>query len=141
MFLSTVSWNNCVVGKCLCKRFKKTWTISVLTFIEYGGLNQINLRLRLRLSLACRSDGVWGIKREGNENFDVPMGCFDAAEVCELVATYMLRQLNTVFENLSSVNNTTKTIHQKTIHTRTIFKVNNKNPETKSLTLFWCRYC
>ena len=112
-----------------------------MTLIEYGGLNQINLRLRLRLSLACRSDGVSGIKREGNENFDVPMGCFDAAEVCELVATYMLRQLNTVFENLSSVNNTTKTIHQKTIHTRNIFKVNNKNPETKSLTPFWCRYC
>ena len=39
------------------------------------------------------------IKREGNENFDVPMGCFDGAEVCELVGTYILSQLNTVLEN------------------------------------------
>ena len=39
------------------------------------------------------------IKREDSENFDVPMGCFDGAEVCELVGTYILSQLNTVFEN------------------------------------------
>ena len=39
------------------------------------------------------------IKREGNENFSVPMGCFDEAEVCELVGIYILSQLNTVFEN------------------------------------------
>ena len=38
-------------------------------------------------------------KREGNKNFDVPMGCFDGAEVCELVGTYILSQLNLVFEN------------------------------------------
>ena len=39
------------------------------------------------------------IKREGNENFDVSMECFDGAEMCELVGTYILSQLNTVFEN------------------------------------------
>ena len=38
------------------------------------------------------------IKREDNENFDVPMGYFDGAEECELVGTYILSQLNTVFE-------------------------------------------
>ena len=39
------------------------------------------------------------IKREDNENFDVPMGYFDGAEVCKLIGTYILSQLNTVFEN------------------------------------------
>ena len=39
------------------------------------------------------------LKRGGNENFDVPMGCFDEVEVCELVGTYILSQSNTVFEN------------------------------------------
>ena len=39
------------------------------------------------------------IKREDNENFHVPMGYFDGAEVCELVGPYRLTQLNTVFEN------------------------------------------
>ena len=29
------------------------------------------------------------VKREGNENFDVPMGCFDGAEVRGLVETYI----------------------------------------------------
>ena len=39
------------------------------------------------------------IKRQGNENFDVLMGCFDGTEVCELVDIYILSQLNTVLEN------------------------------------------
>ena len=39
------------------------------------------------------------IKREGNENFDVPMGCFDGEKVCELVGTYIFSQLNIVIEN------------------------------------------
>lgn len=38
-------------------------------------------------------------KRKGNENFGAPVGCFHEAEVCELVGTYMLSQINTVFEN------------------------------------------
>ena len=62
MFLLKILWNKCVGGKCLCKRFKKILLILVLTFIEYRGLNHIILRLRLRLSLACGSDGVSGIK-------------------------------------------------------------------------------
>ena len=46
------------------KRFKKTLPISVLTFIEHVGLNQIILHLHLRPWLACRSDGVSGIKTD-----------------------------------------------------------------------------
>lgn len=38
-------------------------------------------------------------KRKGNGNFGAPVGCFHEAEVCELVGTYMLSQINTVFEN------------------------------------------
>ena len=62
MFLLKILWNKCVGGECLCKRFKKTLPILVLTFIEYSGLNQIILRLRLHLSLACGSDVVLGDK-------------------------------------------------------------------------------
>ena len=36
------------------------------------------------------------VKKEVNENFDVLMGCFDGAEVCELVGSYILLQLNQV---------------------------------------------
>ena len=32
-------------------------------------------------------------KEDGNEDFDVPKGCFDAAEVCELVGSFILTKL------------------------------------------------
>ena len=36
------------------------------------------------------------LKKSGNEEFDVPMGCFDGAEVCELVGVHILHLLRTV---------------------------------------------
>ena len=36
------------------------------------------------------------VKKTGTENFDVPMGCYDGAEVWELVGCYILNQLSTV---------------------------------------------
>lgn len=56
-----IFWNKCVGRKFLFKRFKKTLPILVSRF-EYGGLNQIILRLRFCLSLVCGSDGVLGLK-------------------------------------------------------------------------------
>ena len=29
------------------------------------------------------------VKKEGKEHFDVPMGCFDGTEVCELFSSYI----------------------------------------------------
>ena len=39
-----------------------------------------------------------GLKETGKENFDVPMGCYDGAEVCELMGTYIWNK----FKNLKS---------------------------------------
>ena len=39
------------------------------------------------------------VKKDGSEDLDVPMGCFDGAEVCELVVTFMLNKLKNVFQN------------------------------------------
>ena len=36
-------------------------------------------------------------KNDGSEDFDVPMGCFDGAEVCKLVGTFILNKLKNVF--------------------------------------------
>ena len=33
------------------------------------------------------------VKKSGTEDFDVPMECFNGAEVCDLVGSYMLNQL------------------------------------------------
>ena len=40
-------------------------------------------------------------KKEGNEDFDDPMGCFDRPDVCELVGNYILQQLSQLFEHHS----------------------------------------
>ena len=39
------------------------------------------------------------MKRKGNGNFDVPMGCLDKTEVCYLTGPYILSKIKSVFEN------------------------------------------
>ena len=41
------------------------------------------------------------VKKEGNKDFDIPMGCFDGAEVCKLVGTYILNHLKDTFQHHS----------------------------------------
>ena len=41
------------------------------------------------------------VKKEGNEDFDVHMGCFDGAEVCKLVGSFILNQLKDTFQHHS----------------------------------------
>lgn len=36
------------------------------------------------------------VKKIGNEGFDVPMGCYDEAEVCELVGSFILNKLASI---------------------------------------------
>ena len=42
------------------------------------------------------SNGEQWFKKDGNKNFDVPMGCYDGAEICELIGIYLLYQINNV---------------------------------------------
>ena len=41
------------------------------------------------LTLLFQQFEPW-VKKTGNEDFDVPMGCYDGAEVCELAPIYYL---------------------------------------------------
>jgi len=45
-----------------------------------------------RKSLLFSNDDTW-IKQE-NPNFDVAMGTYDGAEICELVGLYLLNELS-----------------------------------------------
>ena len=36
------------------------------------------------------------IKKSDDEDFNAPMGCFDGAEICELVGTYILSKLTNI---------------------------------------------
>ena len=40
------------------------------------------------------------VKKAGNENVDVPMGCCDGAEVCELVDSFILNKLTYMINKL-----------------------------------------
>ena len=48
-----------------------------------------------RKSLLFRDGNAW-VKKEGNPLFDVTMGSYDGAEVCELVGLYLLGKLATL---------------------------------------------
>ena len=39
-----------------------------------------------------------GKKKTGNEKFNAPMGCFDGAEICELVGIYNLHLLKSIIK-------------------------------------------
>ena len=51
--------------------------------------------MQSRKTLLFNNNELW-VKKTGEENFDVPMGCYDGAEVCELVGTYILNELKNV---------------------------------------------
>ena len=53
---------------------------------------------QLRRTLLFYEKTPW-VKKAGSEDFDVPMGCFDGAEVCELVGTFIFNKLKNVFQN------------------------------------------
>ena len=54
----------------------------------------IDLILHSRKSLLFDSSSTW-IKKDGNL-FDVTMGSYDGAEICELVGLFLLHELNTL---------------------------------------------
>ena len=43
------------------------------------------------------------VKQNGDENFDVPMGCLDGAEFSDLTGLYVSSKLKSVFENQNNV--------------------------------------
>ena len=52
--------------------------------------------MHCRKSLLFNNPGIW-IKKGGNKDFDVTMGSFDGAEVCEMVGLYILYILSTKY--------------------------------------------
>ena len=50
------------------------------------------ITIQVRKALLFQNAERW-VKNSGTKDFDVPMGCYGDAEVCELVGSYMLNQL------------------------------------------------
>ena len=51
--------------------------------------------MQARKTLLFEGTTPW-IKKSGDEDFDVPVGCFDGAEICELVGTYIQSKLTNI---------------------------------------------
>ena len=58
---------------------------------------EMNIIMQARQTLLFHDTNPWA-KKSGDEDFDVPMGYYDGAEVCELVGTYILLKLNTILD-------------------------------------------
>ena len=48
--------------------------------------------MQARKALLFNKNEPW-VKKSGNKDFDVPMGCFDGARVSEIVGTYILSRI------------------------------------------------
>ena len=51
--------------------------------------------MQSRKTLLFYNDEPW-VKKTGDEDFDVTMGCNDGAELCETVGIYMLNKLSNI---------------------------------------------
>ena len=68
-----------------------TDAISYIKTITNIDDDQLSIIMQSRKALLFNSNEPW-IKKSGKESFDVPTGCYDGAEVCELVGTYILNK-------------------------------------------------
>ena len=55
--------------------------------------------MQSRRTLLFNNKEPW-LKKSVNEEFDVPMECFDGAEVCELVGVYILHLLTSQLKQI-----------------------------------------
>ena len=54
--------------------------------------DELEMIMHSRKTLLFWQDSTW-VKKEGDEDFDIPMGCYDGAEICELVGIYIQNKL------------------------------------------------
>ena len=59
---------------------------------------EIETIMHARKSLLFGNNSTW-IKKGGNTTFDVTMGSFDGAEICELVGLFILYCIGEIFEH------------------------------------------
>ena len=54
--------------------------------------DELELIMHSRKTLLFWQDSTW-VKKEGNKDFDIPMGCYDEAEICKLVGIYIQNKI------------------------------------------------
>ena len=119
---SVNQWNNTapVIGSSISKRRKVHLSLFLILKAFYPSISEDLLKSAIqfakesivisdydfslinqaRKTLLFHENTSW-VNKEDNEDFHVPMDCFDGTEVCELVDTYILNQLKNVFPHHS----------------------------------------
>ena len=72
-----------------------TDTISYAKTVTNINDDLLSIIMQSRKTLLFNNNETW-VKKTREENFDVPMDCYDGAEVCEMVGTYILNRLKNV---------------------------------------------
>ena len=54
--------------------------------------DELEIVLHSRKTLLFWNQSTW-VKKYGNEDFDIPMGCYGGAKTCELVGIYIQSKL------------------------------------------------
>ena len=75
-------------------------SIQYATEITTISNEELDIIMQSRKTLLFHNQEPW-VKRDGDEDFDVPMGCCDGAEICELTGSYLLHQLSNIFDKES----------------------------------------
>ena len=70
-------------------------SIQYATEITTISNEELDIIMQSRKTLLFHNQEPW-VKRDGDEDFDVPMGCCDGAEICELTGSYLLHQLSNI---------------------------------------------
>ena len=75
-----------------------TWLKKAISFAKHHAEitdQEDNIIMQARKTFLFYDDFPF-IKKEGKEDFDIPMVCFDGSECCELVGSYILNLLGEV---------------------------------------------
>ena len=64
--------------------------------------NDLNIIMNARKTLLFHHEEPW-MKKNEEEDFDVPMGCHDGAEIFELVGTYILNKISPIMQEQNNV--------------------------------------
>ena len=58
---------------------------------------EVEIIMQARKTLLFNNEEPW-CKRNNDDEFDVPMGSYDGAEVCELIGAFMLNELSGIVD-------------------------------------------
>ena len=64
--------------------------------------NDLNKIMNARKTLLFHHEEPW-MKKIGEEDFHVPMGCHDGAEICEVVGTFILNKATPIMQEQNNI--------------------------------------